>query len=482
MRWLNQAAFVFLTLLAQVAFAQSAQRPPNVVFILADDMGYGDVGAFNPESKIPTPRIDGLAREGIRFTDAHAAGAVCIPSRYGLLTGRYPFRNTRDFDKQCLIEPGRMTIASVLKQAGYATAMIGKWHQSFEGGPEFKSRRELPGGPVDHGFDSFFGIHASLDIAPYFYIENERELEPPTDTIPEHHSPGWSAIQGAFWRGGAIAPGFRHEEVLPLFTRKSVEYVQSRAGKEQPFFLYVALPAPHTPWVPTDAFKGKSGAGLYGDYVTEVDDAVGQILAAIEHAGTKDNTLVFFTSDNGPVWYEADVKRFGHRSAAGWRGMKGDVWEGGHRMPFIARWPGHIQAGASSAQTICFTDMLATFASITHQTLPDNAGEDSFDLLPALLGKTDRRIHDATLVVSSGGVVTIRQGDWKLIPRLGSGGFSKPARINPRPGDPAGQLYNLATDPAETTNVYLAHAEIVARMTQLLNQYTKAGRTRPAAR
>lgn len=445
-------------------------------------MGYGDVGAFNPESKIPTPQIDSLARDGMRLTDAHAPGAVCIPSRYGLLTGRYPFRNTRNFDKECLIEPGRMTIASLLKQAGYATGMIGKWHQSFEGGPQFKNRRELPGGPVDHGFDSFFGIHASLDIAPYFYIENERELEPPTETIPEHHSPDWSPIQGAFWRGGAIAPGFKHEKVLPLFTRKSVEYIEGRTGKEQPFFIYVALPAPHTPWVPTEQFKGKSGAGLYGDYVAEVDDSVGQILSAIDRAGIKDNTLVFFTSDNGPVWYEADVKRFGHRSAAGWRGMKGDVWEGGHRMPFIARWPGHISSGASSAQTICFTDMLATFASITGQSLADNAGEDSFDLLPLLLGQTNRPIRDATLVVSSGGMLTIRQGDWKLIPHMGSGGFTKPARINPRPGDPAGQLYDLAADPGETNNLYLAHPEVVSRLADLLDQDIKAGRTRPASR
>ena len=481
MRFITRATLIALALFCSISHAQSPARSPNILFILADDMGYGDVGAFNPESKIATPHIDRLAAGGMRFVDAHAAGAVCIPSRYGLLTGRYPFRNTRNFDKQCLIEPGRMTLATVLKNAGYATAMIGKWHQSFDGGPESTSRRELPGGPVDHGFDSFFGIHASLDIAPYFYIENERELEPPSESIEEHHSPGWSPIQGAFWRGGAIAPGFKHEEVLPLFTKKSVDYVRGRQRNDQPFFLYVALPAPHTPWVPTDAFKGKSGAGLYGDYVAEVDDSVGQLLAALKDAGLMDNTLVFFTSDNGPVWYEDDVKRFGHRSAAGWRGMKGDVWEGGHRMPFIASWPGQIKPGASSDQTICFTDMLATFASITHQSLPDDAGEDSFDLLPALLGKADHPIRDTTLVVSSGGVVTIRQGPWKLIPRLGSGGFTKPARIKPKPGDPAGQLYNLTTDPGETDNVYHAHPDIVRRLSDLLEQSTRAGRSRPAA-
>jgi len=462
---------------SSLAIAASA---PNIIFILADDMGYGDVGAFNPESKISTPNIDRLASGGMRFTDAHAPGAVCIPSRYGLLTGRYPFRNTRKFDNECLIEPGRMTIASLLKKAGYATAMVGKWHQSFDGGPEYLNRRILPGGPVDHGFDSFFGLHASLDIAPYFYIENDRELEPPTEKIDEHHTPGWALVQGAFWRGGAIAPGFKHEEVLPLFTRKAVEYVQSRRGKSEPFFLYFAPPAPHTPWVPLDSFKGKSGAGLYGDYATEVDDCVGQVLTALQQAGMTDDTLIFFTSDNGPVWYEADVQRFGHRSTSIFRGMKGDTWEGGHRMPFAARWPGHVKPGSTSGQTICFTDMLATFANVTGQTLPSDAGEDSFSLLPLLTGtKPEAPVHETTLVVSSAGIVFIREGDWKLIPQLGSGGFTKPAKIKPKPGDPAGQLYNLATDPSEKENVYAQHPDVVHRLTEHLDRDIRAGRTRP---
>jgi arylsulfatase A len=461
-------------------WAPAASRP-NVVFILADDMGYGDVAAFNRESKIPTPNIDLLAAQGIRLTDAHAPGAVCIPSRYGLLTGRYPFRNTRTFDKECLIEPGRMTIASLLKQAGYSTAMIGKWHQSFVGGPEYIARRVLPGGPTDHGFDSFFGLHASLDIAPYFYIENDREVEPPTQRIEEHHTEGWSSIQGAYWRAGAIAPGFVHEEVLPLFTRKSVEYIESRHGKAGPFFLYFAPPAPHTPWVPTEKFNGKSGAGLYGDYAVEVDDAVGQVLTALDQAGVADNTLVFFTSDNGPVWYEADAQKFGHRSAYIFRGMKGDAWEGGHRMPFIARWPGHVKPGTSSAQTICFTDMLATLAGLTDQKLPADAGEDSFDVLPLLTGKaTDMPLRETTLVVSSAGVVFIREGDWKLIPQLGSGGFTKPAKIKPKPGEPEGQLYNLAADPAEKDNVYAQHEDVVRRLTEHIDRDVRAGRTRPA--
>jgi arylsulfatase A-like enzyme len=420
--------------------------------------------------------------QGIRMTDAHAPGAVCIPSRYGLLTGRYPFRNNRKFDSGCLIEAGRMTIASLLKQAGYGTAMIGKWHQSFEGGPEYLKRRLLPGGPVDHGFDSFFGLHASLDIAPYFYIENDHELEPPTQQTEEHHTPGWSAVQGAFWRGGGIAPGFRHEEVLPLFTRKSVEYIESRRGKPDPFFLYFAPPAPHTPWAPAEKFKGTSGAGLYGDYAAEVDDSVGQVLKALDRAGLAENTLVFFTSDNGPVWYEVDAQKFEHRSAYIFRGMKGDAWEGGHRMPFIARWPGYIKPGTSSGQTICFTDMLATFAGVTQQKLPDDAGEDSFDISPLLTGeKPDAPVHQTTLIVSSAGVVSIREGDWKLIPQLGSGGFSKPARIKPKAGDPEGQLYNLAADPGEKDNVYAQHDDVVRRLTEHLDRDVRAARTRPAA-
>jgi arylsulfatase A len=339
----------------------AAPARPNIVFILADDMGWGDPHCFNADSKIATPHIDQIATQGMRFTDAHAAGSVCVPSRYALLTGRYPFRNTgfRNPVKGALIQPDRPTVATVLRGAGYATAMVGKWHLGFDGGDQFDYSQPLRGGPVDHGFDSFFGQHASLDIPPYFFIANDRCVEPASETIAASSSPDWTPVQGAFWRGGKISPSFKHIEALPIYTRKAVEYVESRAqgSESKPFFLYVAFTAPHTPWLPTEAFRGKSLGGLYGDFVTQVDDAVGQVLAALDRAKLSDNTLVFFTSDNGPMWYPEDVKKFGHSAAGPWRGMKGDAWEAGHRMPFIARWPGKVPSGATNTETICFSDI-----------------------------------------------------------------------------------------------------------------------------
>lgn len=467
---------LLLVLLGAIgAPAGAAETPPNIVFILADDMGYGDPHCFNADSKIPTPNLDRLAGEGMRFTDAHAPGAVCVPSRYGLLTGRYPFRNNgvRSPAAGAMIESGRPTIATVLRDRGYATGMVGKWHLGFDGGDKFDATRPLRGGPVDHGFDTFFGQHASLDIPPYFFIDQDRAVEAPSGDAPASRSPDWSPIQGAFWRAGKIAPSYHHAEVLPTYTRKAAEQLESRgkAADRKPFFLYVAFTAPHTPWVPMEQFRGKSAGGMYGDFVAQVDDAVGQVLAALDKAGSFQNTLVIFTSDNGPVWYPADVEKFGHAAAGHWRGMKGDAWEGGHRMPFIARWPGKVSPGSRSEQTICFTDMMATFASAAGKPLTAGEGEDSYDLLPLLLGHPPAGpLREATVMESSQGVLAIRQGDWKLIPHLGSGGFTKPATISPKPGEPAGQLYNLADDPAEMKNRYAEQPELVARLAALLEK------------
>jgi len=465
---------------------EAADPKPNIVFILADDMGYGDPRCFNPQSRIPTPNIDRLAVQGMRFTDAHAAGAVCVPSRYGLLTGRYPFRNAgqKNPARGPLIEPGRPTIATVLRERGYATAMIGKWHLGFEGGDHFDHAGPLHGGPVDHGFDTFFGQHASLDIPPYFFIDQDHCVEIPTAIIAAGSSPDWSPIQGAFWRAGRIAPSFKHAEVLPTYTRKAVEYIEARgklAGPDvKPFFFYVAFTAPHTPWLPMEQFRGKSMGGLYGDFVAQVDDAVGQVLAALDRTKLADNTLVIFTSDNGPVWYPADVKKFGHAAAGNWRGMKGDIWEAGHRMPFIARWPGKVAPGTRCEQTICFTDMMATFASVAGKPLEEGVGPDSYDLMPLLQGQTIRGpLREATVMESSQGVLAIRQGDWKLIPHLGSGGFTKPATERPAAGGPEGQLYNLGDDPGEANNLYLKQPQIVQRMSDLLARYKKSDQTRP---
>ena len=482
-----RSAIALLTIIAAllvVPCGRAAERtpPPNILLILADDLGYGDPACFNPKSKIKTPNIDGLAREGMRFTDAHAPGAVCVPSRYGLLTGRYPFRNkgNRNPAKGPLIDKDRVTIASLLHGKGYTTAMLGKWHQGFDGGDAFACDKVLRGGPVDHGFESFFGQHASLDIPPYFFIDNDRCVQAATKTIAAHSTPGWSPIQGAFWREGAIAPDFKHADVMPTYTRKAVEFLERRGKSSdgKPFFLYFACTAPHTPWLPRQAFQEKSKAGLYGDFVEDLDDAIGQVLTALKRAGLADNTLVFFTSDNGPVWYPADVEKYGHAANSNWRGMKGDAWEGGHRMPFIARWPGKIEANSVCDETICFTDLLATFAALVEAKLPADAGEDSYNLLPLLRGeKHDKPLREATVMESSRGFLTIRQGEWKLIPKLGSGGFTKPTEEKPKEGEPVGQLYNLADDPGETKNLNADKPEIVKRLAALLEQYQKNGRS-----
>jgi arylsulfatase A-like enzyme len=457
---------------------------PNIVLILVDDLGYGDPGCFNPESKIPTPHIDSLARAGMRFRDAHAPGPLCHMSRYGLLTGRYPFRtDVTVWPTQPLIEPNRMTIASLAKGAGYRTAMVGKWHLGFH---EKGYDQPLRGGPIDCGFDSFFGIRASTDIPPYFYIRDDRAVARPTGTIAASNSPDWSPIQGQFWRAGGIAPDLKLKEVLPRFTDEAIGVIkhheQNGARAGQPLLLYLAYPAPHTPWLPSEEFVGKSGAGLYGDFMAMVDAQIGRVLAALDEAGMTKETLVVFTSDNGPVWYEADVERFGHSATAGFRGMKSDAWEGGHRMPLIVRWPGRIKSNSHSDQLVCFTDFLATFASILGVDLPTSAGEDSFSLLPALTGKPAvGRSTRQQFVMRAGSrpsMMTIRRGDWKLITQLGSGGFSKPQFIEATVEGPAGQLYNLAEDPGEQSNRYLQHPELVAQLAAELKHIVDAGSSR----
>ena len=478
------AGFLLLSgmagILSSGAGACGAAEKPHIIVILIDDMGYGDLRCYNRDSKIFTPAIDSLARSGMRFTDAHAPGAVCHPSRYGLLTGRYPFRaNTSRWPRHPVIEDDRTTIASLLRSAGYRTCMVGKWHLGFDEGDAKTPTYDKPlaGGPVDRGFDSFYGIRASTDIPPYFYIRGNRALAPPTEQIKANNSEGWSPIQGAFWRAGGIAPGMNLADVLPRFTDEAAKVIRDHgtSGTNKPLFLYLALPAPHTPWLPSKPFEGKSKAGMYGDFTTMVDSMIGRVLQALDEttfAGNKmaDNALVVFTSDNGPVWYDEDVKRFGHDSSGGLRGMKGDAWENGHRMPFIVRWPGRVEAGAVSRQTICFTDLMATFAAIVGSKLPEGAGPDSVDFLPVLQGqqKESEPIRTSLVIPSSGGLMTIRSGPWKLIAGLGSGGFSQPRRVKPAAGDPPGQLYNLAEDLAETKNLYLKHPDIVRRLTREL--------------
>jgi len=478
MRSCSRLCFALL-LMVFAELCLGAERP-NIVILLADDMGYGDAGCYNPQSKIATPNIDRLAREGLRFTDAHAPGPLCHPSRYGLLTGRYPFRtDISRWPTQPLIEEGQVTIASLLRDQGYQTAMVGKWHLGFR---ENGYDQLLPGGPLDCGFDSFFGLRASTDIPPYFYIRGDRAVAPPTGHIAEHHSEAWSPTQGAFWREGGIAPGLALADVLPRLTDEACAVINTHASNKPtvqgPLMLYLAFTAPHSPWLPAAEFVGKSRAGMYGDFVMMVDAQIGRVLAVLEKADMVRDTLLIFTSDNGPMWLPADVTRFGHDAAGGLRGMKGDAWEGGHRMPFIVRWPGRVKAGTVSDQTICFTDLLATFAEICGVKLPSAAGPDSFSLLPVLEGRQpkDRPVRGPIVMrAGSSPAMVIRSGGWKFINQLGSGGFSQPKTIKPGPGDPAGQLYNLRTDRAETNNLYLQHPEIVARLEAEMQRIMKAG-------
>ena len=473
---------LFVTLvLALPGLLQAAQKKPNIVYIMVDDMGYGDPGCYNPKSKIPTPHIDSLANAGMRFTDAHSPGALCHPSRYGLLTGQHPFRTDVSlWRKQPVIREGQMTIASLLQSNGYQTAMVGKWHLGFQ---ENGYDKPLPGGPADRGFDSYFGIRASTDIPPYFYIRGNHAVAPPSNHIEANSSKGWSPIQGAFWRAGGIAPNLQLENVLPRFTDEAVSVIKnhSRSNSKKPLMLYLAYPAPHTPWLPSPEFKGKSKAGMYGDFMVMVDAMIGRVIDALEKTGIKKDTLLFFTSDNGPVWYNDDVKRLQHDSTIGLRGMKADAWEGGHRVPFIAHWPGKIQAGSLSNQTICFTDMLATFAAVVDAELPPDAGPDSFDILPVLLGKQpeSKPIRGPLVIPARRGMMSIRSGHWKLITGLGSGGFSKPNYIKPAPDGPKGQLYHLGDDLAETHNLYLEKPNIVKSLQSKLAQILNQTKTRP---
>lgn len=438
------------------------ESPPNIVIILADDMGYGDPRCNNPESRIDTPAIDLIARQGVRFTDAHSPASWCTPTRYGLLTGRYPFRLGR-FNKRC-IEANRPTLATMLRGQGYTTGMVGKWHLWFDGKRGVDRDWSVPivGGPVDCGFDSYFGIPASLDIQPYYYIRGRRPVAPPTGRCETNLSGGhWTNIQGAFWRKGGMAPGFDHQRVLPDLAAEAVAFLDKQARSEsgKPFFLYLALPAPHTPWLPTPKFRGNSGASMYGDFVMQVDDTVGQVLAALESHGMTRNTLVLFTSDNGPVWYSKDIEKFGHRSVGPLRGMKFDAFEGGHRMPFLVRWPARIPAGGVSERVICFTDIMATLASVAGAEVPAGGGEDSVDFLPALLGE-DMAPRGPTVLKANATV--LRDGRWKLI--------TKSRKFKPVAGGPKGQLYDLSEDIGETDNLWAKRPDVVARLSLALKR------------
>ncbi|GAB3936235.1 sulfatase family protein [Larkinella terrae] len=483
---------ILLFLMGTVPQSGKKQRP-NIVYILADDLGYGDVSANNPGGQIKTPNIDKLASQGMRFTDAHSPSSVCTPTRYGLLTGRYPWRSRlpvgvlRGYSRT-LIEANRPTVASLLKSNGYQTAVVGKWHLGLDwqvlpgheallatDGYGIKSdmnpdhidfSRNPSQGPTTVGFDYSYILPASLDMPPYCYLENQQLTELPTGYTKGNSLE--SGFTGPFWREGKMAPSFDFYDVLPRFVDRATAFLRKQTT-QKPFFLYLPLAAPHTPWMPTKTYAGKSKAGEYGDFVQQVDAAVGEVLNTLDESGLSGNTIVIFASDNGPYWRESFVNRFNHKAAGEFRGMKGDAFEGGHRIPFVVRWPGKVKPGSISAATTTLTNLMATCREIIGEKDKTAIPEDSYSILPVLLGKSKEVPEQPAVVHSSSlGFFAIRQGDWKLIEGLGSGGFTDPKEIKPQAGEPAGQLYNLATDVAETRNLYQQNPEKVRELTDLL--------------
>jgi arylsulfatase A len=494
---------ILLALTAATAAPAAQSSTPNIVLILADDLGYGDVGAFNPRGRIPTPHLDRLTREGVRFTDAHTPSAVCTPTRYGLLTGRYPWRTRLQRgvvwgNGDALIEPGRATLASLLRARGYHTAGIGKWHLGLRWAakpgttPDRLTNTEtapvdwidyaapILDGPSHHGFDEFFGLPASLDMRDYVYIQGDRVVEAPTSTIA-----GAPQTVPAFHRPGRSGPSFRPETVLAEFTSRATRYIRSRANNPTPFFLYLPLASPHTPVLPT-TFAGKTGLGPYADFVAETDAAVGEVLRALADAGKRDETLVIFTSDNGPAPMAnmiEDLRRKGHDSAGGLRGAKQDLYEGGHRVPFIVRWPGVVQPATTSPAAVGLIDVFATVAEAIGVPLGEGMAEDSVSFLPALRNPAGGFERRGALVMQSGnGSYTVRAGRWKLCLAPGSGGLSAPRPGSPEEKElPPVQLFDLQADPAERTNLQARHPDVVTRLTALLDQYRASGRSRGLA-
>ncbi|MEO8996429.1 MAG: arylsulfatase [Nitrosospira sp.] len=472
------------TIYAAKGLAQSTtKKKPNIIFVLCDDLGWGDLKCYNSFSAIPTPNANRLADQGVRWTDMHSSDAVCTPSRYSILTGRYCWRSILKKgalrgSSPSLIEPGRMTVASMLKAEGYYTAGVGKWHLGLGNDKVTDYTKPLHPGPNDFGFDYFFGIPASLDMPPYLYFENDHVVEQPTSSTPGSAD---KTPHGVFWRPGPMAPHFDLQQVLPNTVKKAVEIINQRATTPaHPFFLYLALPSPHTPWLPLPQNVGRSAAGKYGDYVTEVDDMLGLVMQALDKTGLADNTLIIFTSDNGAPWTEEDKASYEHLANGDWRGQKADIWEGGHRIPFIARWPKHIPPASTSSQLGCLSDFMATAAAITGVKLPPNAAEDSFNLLPVLVEQSKVPARDSLVDHAWDGMFCIQQGNWKLEEGLGSGGWnSRPERITPVAGGPKGQLYDLSVDPCEKHNLYQQNPEIVDRLSKLLETYKRQGYSRP---
>ncbi len=494
-------SFLSALLVASSTACAAGPARPNILVILADDLGYGDVQCYNPQrGKIPTPNLDRLAAQGVRFTDGHSSSGVCSPSRYTLLTGRYHWRTRLQSGivgpfGLPLIAPERPTIASLLKQNGYRTAAIGKWHLGWdwsltkdqaalfhgmsandESQPTVIQKaawqevfaKPIPGGPTTRGFDSYFGTDVP-NWPPFCFIENDRTLGIPTVFLPAHLLKN----NLASLPGPALA-GWQLEPILPTLGERACAFIERAARAPAPFCLYLPLTSPHTPLAVTDEWKGRSGLNTYADFVMQTDAIVGRVLGALAQSGAAENTLVVFTSDNGCAPYigAKELEQSGHFPSGPLRGYKSDVWEGGHRVPFIVRWPGVVKAGSVSHQLVQQADLMATFATILGVRLPDNAGEDSVSFLPVLRGK-ERPVRRCAVNQSFEGLPAIRRGSWKLIFGPGSGGWSKGGDDQPA------QLYNLALDLGETNNLCTVEPGIVAELTSLMGKFVSTGRSTP---
>ena len=489
---------------------------PNIVIIFADDMGYGDVSALNSEARTHTPAIDSLISEGIAFTEAHASASVCTPSRYGLLTGRYAFRSDLGAASgingfhPSVIEPGRETLASLLKSAGYNTACIGKWHlgvnwQTKDGSAQPRQDQEtlysnvdyskkVSGGPNDFGFDYSFIHTASLDIVPYLFIRNHEVVDPDmiltTDHYPTRmedteygfdkmhtrdHDVYWE--KGVWWRNGEMSRSFRIEDCHSKIVNEGIAFIDKQADKqtEEPFFLYLSLTGPHTPWVPAEQFEGKSNVGVYGDFVLNIDNTVKQIKEALSNNGILDNTMIIFASDNGGYWPMEEVELYAHDSNWGRKGQKGDVWDGGHHIPLVISWPDKIKQSLEYPHLISLTDFYATFREMTRQKQEENSGEDSFSFWKVLNSQTHEPIRHSMVHHSASRFYAIRSENWKYIDGLGSGGFSHPTRLNPEKNGPRSQLYNVKNDPHESQNLFFKHPEKVSELSSMLHKIIEAG-------
>ncbi|MCA9003691.1 MAG: arylsulfatase [Planctomycetaceae bacterium] len=484
--------FFLLSLTPGFLFA-AQQSHPNIVVILADDFGVGDIQAHYPHNKISTPYLDQLVKEGMSFTDAHSGSAVCSPTRYGLLTGRYSWR-TRLQEwviaayEPPLISEDRPTLPGLLKSSGYQTACFGKWHLGWNWpGPqssqmleqknaqwkyEWDFTKPIKGGPVARGFDYFFGVDLP-NLPPFTFIENDHVFVQPTAEFKLDHSEG-IVLPRAFV-GAPTAPDWRMQKILPEITRRAVKYIEQRSQKQSPFFLYFSMTSPHEPVVPSAKFQGKSGIAPIADFVMETDWSAGQVIEAIDRAGMKDNTIVIFTADNGHSHYTGwnDLVEAGHQPSGPYRGHKGDIWEGGHRVPLVVRWPKQIQAGSRSPQLVCLTDLLATCAEITGAELPQQGAEDSISFLPALLGKKANVSRQTLVNHSNHGEFAYRNGPWKLVFKM-SGRNLEQSRGKPT----IAELYHLESDLSEAHDLAAKHPELVRQMAADFKKLIEQGSSR----